>query len=103
MADHVRSCRMRGVALNPVPRNAMLRIFREAEAQADLSSDEQEALGTVVAAMTNFEVAPGHRSSSAGFAIAERLLTCGTTCTSLGFSGAYMRSQSFLFSTEKTG
>ena len=54
MADHT-ILRMRGVALNPVPRNAMLRIFREAEAQADLSSDEQEALGTLVAAMTNFE------------------------------------------------
>ncbi|MBW7933287.1 MAG: hypothetical protein H3C62_06640 [Gemmatimonadaceae bacterium] len=54
MADHT-MLRMRGVALNPAPRNAMLRIFRNAQSTEGLSEDEREALGLVVAAMTNFE------------------------------------------------
>ena len=54
MADHT-LLRMRGITMNPSPRNAMLRVFRDAQATSDLSPEEQEALRGVVAAMTNFE------------------------------------------------
>ncbi len=54
MADHT-MLRMRGIALNPAPRTAMLRIFRDAQSAEGLSEDEKGALGAVVAAMTNFE------------------------------------------------
>ena len=47
--------RMRGVALNPAPRSAMLQVFRAAQAQEDLTAEERAALGDVVATMTNFE------------------------------------------------
>ncbi|MEZ4554190.1 MAG: hypothetical protein R3B59_09820 [Dehalococcoidia bacterium] len=54
MAD-LTMLRMRGVSLNPAPRNAMLRIFRDAQSTEGLSDAEKGALGAVVAAMTNFE------------------------------------------------
>jgi hypothetical protein len=54
MADHT-LLRMRGVVLNPAPRNAVLRILRDAQTTPGLSDEEKEALAGVVAALTNFE------------------------------------------------
>ena len=47
--------RMRGVALNPSPRSAIVKIFRTVRESPDLSDPERQALGDMVAAMTNFE------------------------------------------------
>ena len=54
MADHT-ILRMRGITLNPAPRNAMLKIFRQAQANEGLTDEEQQVLGNIVAVMTNFE------------------------------------------------
>ena len=47
--------RMRGIALNPSPRSAVARIFRNVQEHPKLSDDEKAALGEIVAALTNFE------------------------------------------------
>ena len=54
MADYT-MLRTRGIALSPAPRNAMVRIFRDARTAEGLSPEEMEGLDTIVAAMTNFE------------------------------------------------
>jgi len=46
---------MRGIGLTPTTRNAVVRIFRDAQSAPGLAETEREALSSVVAAMTNFE------------------------------------------------
>ena len=45
MADHT-ILRMRGITLNPAPRNAMLKIFRQAQANEGLTDESSRCSAT---------------------------------------------------------
>ena len=47
--------KVKGVGMNPMPREAIVRILRGTIETDNLSIDEKEALGDIVAAMTDFE------------------------------------------------
>ena len=54
MADNT-MLRLRGIALNPAPRNAMLKVFRDLESAPGLSEQEKNTFQTFVSAMTDIE------------------------------------------------
>ena len=54
MADHA-LLNTRGLILNPMPRNALVRMLRKTLESKDLQEEEREALDEVVAMMTKFE------------------------------------------------
>ncbi|MXY80350.1 MAG: hypothetical protein F4Y94_11895 [Chloroflexi bacterium] len=47
--------RLRGITLSPMPRNAMVTVFRNACSTPGLVGDERDAIQRVVSLMTNFE------------------------------------------------
>ncbi len=54
MADHY-MYRFRGVTLNPTPRDAVVKVFRDIQTGGGLSDEEKQAFDAFVSAMTNVE------------------------------------------------